>query len=87
MNAANQRQLTPLLVVIAALLGALLLLLLGGLGRGVRWDSPRPLAPLPPAASAADLPRPVPLQHFALVWQKPLFSPDRKPVALSLIHI
>lgn len=81
MNAANQRQLTPLLVVIAALLGALLLLLLGGLGRGVRWDSPRPLAPLPPAASAADLPRPVPLQHFALVWQKPLFSPDRKPVA------
>ena len=35
MNAANQRQLTPVLVVIAVLLGALLLVLLGGVGRAV----------------------------------------------------
>ncbi|TPG45875.1 general secretion pathway protein GspN [Rhodanobacter glycinis] len=81
MNAANQRQLTPILVAIAVLLGAALLLLLSGVGRGARWDAPRSLAPLPPAGSAASLPQPLPLQQFALVWQKPLFSPDRKPVA------
>lgn len=81
MNAANQRQLTPILAVIAVLLGAALLLLLSGVGGGVKWDAPRPLAALPPAANPADLPQPLPLQQFALVWQKPLFSPDRKPVA------
>lgn len=81
MNAANQRQLTPLLVVLAVGLGAALLLLLGGIGRGATWDAPRPLTPLPPAGNAANLPQPKPLQEFAVVWQKPLFSPDRKPVA------
>lgn len=81
MNAANQRQLTPLLAVIVVLLGALLLLLLAGIGRGAKWDAPRALAPLPPAGNPANLPQPQPLQQFALVWQKPLFSPDRKPVA------
>ncbi|MBQ4854995.1 general secretion pathway protein GspN [Rhodanobacter sp. B2A1Ga4] len=81
MNAANQRQLTPVLALLAVLLGAVLLLLLGGIGRGVRWDAPRPPAPLPPAARQADLPQPVPLQQYALVWQRPLFSPDRKPTA------
>lgn len=81
MNAANQRQLTPILVAIAVLLGAVLLLLLSGIGRGARWDAPRALAALPPAGNPADLPQPLPLEKFALVWQKPLFSPDRKPVA------
>ena len=81
MNAANQRQLTPWLVALVVLLGAVLLLLLAGIGRGARWDAPRSLAPLPPAGNPANLPQPVSLQQFALVWQKPLFSPDRKPVA------
>lgn len=81
MNAADQRQLTPILVLIALLLGALLLALLLGVGRGTRWDAARSSAPLPPAVNPANLPRPVPLQQFALVWEKPLFSPDRKPVA------
>lgn len=81
MNAANQRQLTPILAALAVLLGAALLLLLSGIGRGAQWDAPRPLAALPPAGNPADLPQPLPLQQFALVWQKPLFSPDRKPVA------
>ncbi|GGY32476.1 hypothetical protein GCM10008098_27430 [Rhodanobacter panaciterrae] len=81
MNAANQRQLTPILAAIAALLGAVLLLLLSGIGRGAQWDAPRALAALPPVGNPADLPQPLPLQQFALVWQKPLFSPDRKPVA------
>jgi general secretion pathway protein N len=81
MNAANQRQLTPFLAVVAILLGALLLLLLTGIGSKPKWDAARTLAPLPPAGNPASLPQPQPLQQFALVWQKPLFSPDRKPVA------
>ena len=81
MNAANQRKLTPVLVIIVVLLGAALLLLLGGIGRGAKWDAPRALAPLPPPGNTVNLPQPEPLQQFAVVWQKPLFSPDRKPVA------
>ncbi len=81
MNAANQRQLTPWLVVFVVLLAAALLLLLAGIGRGARWGAPRSLAPLPSADHPANLPQPLPLQQFATVWQKPLFSPDRKPVA------
>ncbi|MEP7186163.1 MAG: hypothetical protein ABI767_10030 [Rhodanobacter sp.] len=81
MNAAHQRQLTPALMVVAVLLGAGLLLLLSGVGRGARWDASRAMAPLPPPSNPANLPQPKPLQQFALVWQKPLFSPDRKPVA------
>jgi len=80
-NAASQRQLTPWLVALVVLLGAVLLLLLAGVGRGAQWGQPRALAPLPPAGNPANLPQPVPLQQFALVWQKPLFSPDRRPVA------
>ncbi len=81
MNAANQRQLTPVLAAIAVLLGAVLLMLLLGIGATARWNPPRAPAPLPPAAKSDALPRPVPLQEFALVWQKPLFNPERKPVA------
>lgn len=81
MNAANQRRLTPALIALATVLGAMLLLLLSGIGRGAHWSAPRALAPLPPASNPADLPRPLPLEQFAAVWQKPLFSPDRKPIA------
>lgn len=81
MNAANQRRLTPGLAAFAVLLAAVWLLFLSGIGRGAHWDAPRALVPLPPVGNAANLPRPVPLQQFAQVWQKPLFSPDRKPVA------
>jgi general secretion pathway protein N len=81
MNAANQRRLTPVLAAIVLVLGAAFALLLGGVGRQPHWSPPRAMAPLPPPANPADLPVPLPLSHFALVWQKPLFSPDRKPVA------
>ncbi|EIL98648.1 general secretion pathway protein GspN [Rhodanobacter thiooxydans] len=81
MNAASQRQLTPWLVALVLLLGAVLLLLLAGLCRGVRWDAPRQPPPLPPIGRQAELPTPVPLPQYAQVWQKPLFSPDRKPAA------
>jgi len=82
MNAAHQRSLTPVLAVTAVVLGALLLLLLSGVGSKVHWGAQRSLTPLPPASSAAGLPAPLPLEQFAVVWQKPLFSPDRKPVPL-----
>ncbi|HZX71880.1 MAG TPA: hypothetical protein VFE77_13790 [Rhodanobacter sp.] len=81
MNAAHQRRLTPVLSGIAVLLGALFVLLLSGVGRGVHWSSPRSLPPLPPPGNNADLPQPKPLQQFSMVWQKPLFNPDRQPVA------
>ncbi|KRE94886.1 hypothetical protein ASG87_17385 [Frateuria sp. Soil773] len=80
MNAAAQRRLTPPLVILALLLGALLLALFAGIGRGIRWDAPRASAPLPDR-QARKLPPVAPLEQFAAVWKKPLFSPDRKPVA------
>ncbi|HKR76990.1 MAG TPA: hypothetical protein VJR95_10005 [Rhodanobacter sp.] len=81
MNAASQRRLTPVLVILALLLGVLWLALLAGFGRGVHWNAPR--ATNLPSASAkhAGLPTPLPLAEFAPVWQQSLFSPDRKPEA------
>lgn len=81
MNAAAQRRLTPPLVILVLLLGALLLAFFVGLGGGVHWDAPHAGAPPPPARQGNKLPEPVPLEQFAVVWKKPLFSPDRKPVA------
>lgn len=81
MNAADQRRLTPLLVVTVVVLAVVLLMLWSGVGRSVHWLPPRPLAPMTSPQHIASLPTPLPLQDFAVVWQKPLFSPDRKPVA------
>ncbi|WP_329742270.1 hypothetical protein [Dyella sp. A6] len=80
MNAANQRRLTPWLVGAVLLLGAVFVVLLSGLGRGVRWQAPHRAAPLPPLHQAP-LPPPPPLDSYATVWQHPLFSKDRKPSA------
>jgi len=81
MNAASQRRLTPVLVIVALLLGVLWLSLLAGFGRGVHWNAPR-AATLPPSdGTHAGLPKPLPLAEFAPVWQQSLFSPDRKPEA------
>lgn len=80
MNAAAQRRLTVPLVAATVVLGVLFLALLAGIGRGVHWAPPRAPTPLP-AQHAATLPPPVPLDHYAPVWQQPLFNPDRKPVA------
>ena len=81
MNAAGQRRATPVLCALALVLGAMFVLLASGLGSTPHWDPPRAAAPLPPPAQPAHLPRALPLQQFALVWQKPLFSPDRRPLA------
>jgi len=79
-NAAAQRRLTVPLAAAAVVLGVVFLALLAGIGRGVHWAPPRAPTPLP-AQHAATLPPPVPLDHYAPVWQQPLFNPDRKPVA------
>ena len=78
MNAAAQRRLTPVLGSVAVLFGALLLVLLAGVGRGVSWGPERPTTPLPPTHDQG-LPPPVPLAQFSAVWTQPLFSNDRKP--------
>lgn len=83
MNAAGQRRLTPLLVLLAAILGAVLLMLLLGVGRAVHWNALRPAAPLPPPPAAMELPPPSPLAQFAVIWERPLFNPDRKPIAAA----
>ncbi|WP_130617254.1 general secretion pathway protein GspN [Dyella amyloliquefaciens] len=77
MNAAAQRRLTPVLGGVAAVFGVVLLLFLGGLGRGVSWGAPRPATPLPETHDQG-LPPPIPLAQFSAVWQQPLFNPDRK---------
>jgi len=80
MNAANRRRLTPWLVVAVVILGAAFMTLVSGVGRSVRWDAPHRAAPLPPMHKVP-LPPPPPLDSYAAVWQHPLFSSDRKPVA------
>lgn len=81
MNAADQRRLTPVLVASGGVLAVLLLMLWSGVGRGVHWLAPRPLAMVESPRHVVSLPQPLPLAGFAVVWQKPLFSPDRKPLA------
>ena len=82
MNAASQRRLTPFYAATVAVFGVLLLSMLFGVGRGVRWDAPRVTPPLP-AAHPITLPTPPMLQTYAQVWEHPLFSSDRKPIVSS----
>jgi general secretion pathway protein N len=69
------------LVVLFAVFAVVLIALLAGLGRSVRWGKAlaSPVAPAPLKMAAA--PVPAALAVFAEVWQRPLFSPDRKPAA------
>jgi len=80
MNAAAQRRLTPLLAGVAIALAIVLVLLIGGIGRGMHWNPPLPTPPLPDMRNQAGMPVPQPLERFGAVWQKPLFNPDRKPI-------
>jgi len=81
MNAADRRRLTPALGILAVLLAALLIALWAGVGRGAHWNDNASPPPLPPARAATPPPSVPPLEQFADVWEKPLFSPDRKPIA------
>ena len=83
MNAASQRRLTPALLLLLAVLAGLWLLLLSGAGSRAHWPAASPPSVAPVADRAAPLPPPVPRNQFAVVWQQPLFNPDRKPVTPS----
>lgn len=81
MNAADRRRLTPMLGVLAVLLLLLLVALWLGVGRGVHWHATADAPRLPPTDAALPPPKVAALDHFAAVWQHPLFSPDRMPEA------
>lgn len=80
MIAADRRRLTPALAVLCALLALLLVLFWIGAGRGVHWDDDHAPPPLPPARSVVAAPVVPSLQAYAMVWERPLFSDDRKPI-------
>lgn len=80
MNAADRRRLTPVLAIACALFALLLVALWAGAGRGVHWHDNASPAQLPPLRAAPPGPEVPPLQNFADVWERPLFSPDRKPI-------
>lgn len=80
MIAADRRRMTPALAVLCALLGLLLVMFWLGIGGGVHWDDDAAPPPLPPARSVVAAPVVPPLQAYAAVWERPLFSPDRKPI-------
>jgi general secretion pathway protein N len=81
MNASDRRRLTPALGILAVLLAALLIALWAGVGRGAHWNDNASPPPLPPVRAATPPPSVPPLENFAAVWEHPLFSPDRKPIA------
>jgi len=80
MNAAGQRRLTPWLLALLLVLGGLWLALLAGLGDAPRWNAPTVVGPVAAAPHDAPLPPPLPREQFAVVWQQPLFNPERKPL-------
>jgi len=79
-NALQQRHLMPILVMACLLLGALFICLVSGWGRAPHWGAPARLRldPLVSEPSMSAAPRVMPLTSYAVVWQRPLFTPDRK---------
>jgi len=78
MNAADQRRLTPLLGTACLAAAAVLVALVLGVGRSVRWQAAQQAAALP-RPDAAALSASPPLSQFADVWRHPLLTPDRQP--------
>lgn len=81
MNAADRRRLTPALGILAVALAALLIALWAGVGSRAHWNDNAAPPPLPKVRAATPPPSVPPLENFAAVWERPLFSPDRKPIA------
>ena len=84
MNAAGQRRLTPIMTLALAALGGLWLALLGGWGNEPRWSAVQSAKPAPLTDRTAPLPPPVPRSQFAVIWQRPLFDPQRRPAAQAV---
>ena len=80
MIARDRRRLTPILGAICAVLALLLIAFWLGLGRGAHWRDDALPPRLPQAQAATPPPAVPPLVQFAVVWEHPLFSADRKPV-------
>src|SRR5699024_190264 len=83
MNAADQRRLSPWLAGACLLLAAVWAVLLAGAGRGIRWDAPTATRPLPAAGHDGAVVDAPPLTAYAEVWQRPLFTTDRRPVPVT----
>lgn len=83
MNAADQRRLTPWLVVLCLLLAGVWLVLLFGTGRDIRWAPPGAAQPLPMARQPTRVGVVSPLKHYAEIWQRPLFTTNRQPAAVA----
>lgn len=83
MNAADRRRLTPTLGIVAGVLLLVVIALWIGLGRGAHWHDDATPAKLPATDASAPPPEVPPLDRFANVWQRPLFSPDRQPEAAA----
>lgn len=79
MNAADRRRLSPVLGSVAAVLLVVLIALWLGAGSGLHWHDHAAPPRLPPTGAVLPAPTVAPLEHYALVWQRPLFSPDRLP--------
>jgi general secretion pathway protein N len=80
MNALAQRRLTPVLGAICVLLAVALLGVLGGAGRGLSWNATPPGKSAAVTERAVQLTPPKPLASYAEIWQRPLFTADRKPM-------
>jgi general secretion pathway protein N len=78
-NAADRRRLTPTLGVAAAVLVVILMALWLGRGRGAHWHDDAAPPRLPPLGSTPPPSAVPPLEQYADVWQRPLFSPTRAP--------
>lgn len=83
MNAADQRRLSPWLAGACLLLAVVWAVLLAGAGRGIRWDAPTATRPLPAAGHDGAVVDAPPLKAYAEVWQRPLFTTDRRPVPVT----
>jgi general secretion pathway protein N len=79
MNAADRRRLTPAFGIIAAILVVLLIALWVGLGEGATWNDNAAPTRLPSVGATTPAPAVPPLDRYAEVWQRPLFSPTRTP--------
>jgi general secretion pathway protein N len=83
MNTVDQRRVTPVLATACVLLVLATIATLMGWGGGVHWSSRVAVATTvkharhPPPSTT-----PLPLEHYAIVWQHPLFQSDRRPAAV-----